>query len=83
MQVFIVDVRSNKRQIKEAVARLYDIQTQKINTLIRYDKSKGVQAQNWAGELGRVLNLEAAACFAVRHRLPLSVHGSQFDAKLV
>lgn len=35
MQVFIVDVRSNKRQIKEAVARLYDIQTQKINTLIR------------------------------------------------
>lgn len=45
MQVFIVDVRSNKRQIKEAVARLYDIQTQKINTLIRYGKSKGVQAQ--------------------------------------
>ena len=38
MQVFIVDVRSNKRQIKEAVARLYDIQTQKINTLIRYVK---------------------------------------------
>ena len=40
MQVFIVDVRSNKRQIKEAVARLYDIQTQKINTLIRYGGSK-------------------------------------------
>ena len=39
MQVFIVDVRSNKRQIKEAVARLYDIQTQKINTLIRYAHS--------------------------------------------
>lgn len=39
MQVFIVDVRSNKRQIKEAVARLYDIQTQKINTLIRYNHS--------------------------------------------
>ena len=35
MQVFIVDVRSNKRQIKEAVSRLYDIQTKKINTLIR------------------------------------------------
>lgn len=36
IQVFIVDVRSNKKQIKEAVRRLYDIQTQKINTLIRY-----------------------------------------------
>ena len=35
MQVFIVDVRANKKQIKEAVGRLYDIQTQKINTLIR------------------------------------------------
>ena len=36
LQVFIVDVRSNKKQIKDAVGRLYDIQTQKINTLIRY-----------------------------------------------
>jgi len=35
VQVFIVDVRANKKQIKEAVGRLYDIQTQKINTLIR------------------------------------------------
>ncbi|KAL0051287.1 hypothetical protein WJX82_004969 [Trebouxia sp. C0006] len=38
--VFIVDVRANKRQIKEAVGRLYDIQTQKINTLIRPDGAK-------------------------------------------
>lgn len=38
--VFIVDVRSNKRQIKEAVSRLYDIQTKKINTLIRPDGEK-------------------------------------------
>ena len=44
MQVFIVDVRSNKRQIKEAVARLYDIQTQKINTLIRYGGSNSLQS---------------------------------------
>ena len=34
-QVFIVDVRANKRQVKDAVSRLYDIQTKKINTLIR------------------------------------------------
>ena len=33
--VFIVDVRSNKRQIKEAVKKLYDVQAAKVNTLIR------------------------------------------------
>eukprot|EP00891_Asterochloris_glomerata_P005541 jgi/Astpho2/5541/fgenesh1_pm.00079_%23_11_t len=38
--VFIVDVRSNKKQIKDAVQRLYDIHTQKINTLIRPDGAK-------------------------------------------
>lgn len=38
--VFIVDSRSNKRQIKDAVARLYDIHTKKINTLIRPDGQK-------------------------------------------
>jgi large subunit ribosomal protein L23Ae len=38
--VFIVDARATKRQIKEAVARLYDIATKKINTLIRPDGAK-------------------------------------------
>jgi len=33
--VFIVDVRANKRQIKDAVKRMYDIQAAKINTLVR------------------------------------------------
>ena len=33
--VFIVDVKSNKRQIKEAVKKLYDVKALKINTLIR------------------------------------------------
>jgi len=36
--VFICDVRANKRQIKEALKKLYDIDTLKINTLIRYVK---------------------------------------------
>ena len=36
LQVFIVDTRANKKQIKDSVHRLYDIQTRKINTLIRY-----------------------------------------------
>lgn len=38
--VFICDVRSNKRQIKEAVKRLYDVDAAKINTLIRPDGTK-------------------------------------------
>ncbi|CAG8649635.1 11095_t:CDS:2, partial [Racocetra fulgida] len=38
--VFIVDVQANKRQIKEAVKKLYDVDAQKINTLIRPDGTK-------------------------------------------
>ncbi|KAH6715312.1 putative 60S ribosomal protein L25 [Leptodontidium sp. MPI-SDFR-AT-0119] len=38
--VFIVDIRANKRQIKEALKKLYDIDTIKINTLVRPDGSK-------------------------------------------
>jgi hypothetical protein len=34
--VFIVDVKSNKRQIKAALKTLYDVETIKLNTLIRY-----------------------------------------------
>jgi large subunit ribosomal protein L23Ae len=33
--VFIVDLKANKRQIKDAVKSMYDIQCQKVNTLIR------------------------------------------------
>jgi len=32
---FIVDIRSNKRQIKAAVKELYEVDTVKVNTLIR------------------------------------------------
>lgn len=39
-QVFIVDTRSSKKQIKAAVSSLYDIQTRRINTLIRPDGAK-------------------------------------------
>lgn len=38
--VFIVDARSNKRQIKDAVKRMYDIECMKVNTLIRPDGAK-------------------------------------------
>ena len=34
--VFIVDVKANKRQIKQALKTLYDVETVKINTLIRW-----------------------------------------------
>ena len=33
--VFIVDTRANKRQITDAVRRMYEIKTAKVNTLIR------------------------------------------------
>jgi len=38
--VFIVDVKANKRQIKDSVKKLYDIDAIKINTLIRPDGTK-------------------------------------------
>lgn len=37
--VFVCDVKANKRQIKEALKKLYDVETVKINTLVRYVKS--------------------------------------------
>lgn len=37
--VFLVDLKSNKRQIKDAIKELYDIKVAKVNTLIRYTPS--------------------------------------------
>lgn len=34
--VFLVHLRSNKPQIKQAVKKLYDIDVAKVNTLVRY-----------------------------------------------
>eukprot|EP01041_Mallomonas_annulata_P004751 gene4751-9436_t len=38
--VFIVDLKSNKKQIKDAVKKLYEIKALKVNTLIRPDGQK-------------------------------------------
>ncbi|KAI5800060.1 putative 60S ribosomal protein L25, partial [Geopyxis carbonaria] len=38
--VFIVDIKANKRQIKDAVKTLYDVDAVKVNTLIRPDGRK-------------------------------------------
>ncbi|KAI8804286.1 ribosomal protein L23a-like protein [Cladochytrium replicatum] len=38
--VFICDVRANKRQIRDAVKKLYDVDSQRINTLVRPDGTK-------------------------------------------
>eukprot|EP00798_Chlamydomonas_sp_ICE-L_P017657 gene17657-24004_t len=38
--VFIVDLKASKKQIRDSVQRMYDIQTKKINTLIRPDGLK-------------------------------------------
>jgi len=35
-----VDLRATKKQVKEAVAKMYDVQTKKVNTLIRPDGLK-------------------------------------------
>ena len=34
--VFLVDIKANKRQIKDAVKKLWDVQAAKVNTLIRF-----------------------------------------------
>ena len=50
VQVFIVDLKAGKKLIKDAVQRLYDIQTKKINTLIRYRAVPGAggeQGGDW------------------------------------
>ncbi|KAL5986118.1 60S ribosomal protein L23A [Asimina triloba] len=38
--VFIVDIRADKKKIKAAVKKMYDIQTKKVNTLVRPDGTK-------------------------------------------
>ncbi|KAK2109629.1 60S ribosomal protein L23A [Saguinus oedipus] len=38
--VFIVDVKANKHQMKQAVKKLYDIDVAKVSTLIRPDGEK-------------------------------------------
>jgi len=43
--VFIVNVKANKRQIKEALKKMYDVDTVKVNTLIRPDGSKKAYAR--------------------------------------
>jgi large subunit ribosomal protein L23Ae len=43
--VFIVNVKANKYQIKAALKQLYDVETVKINTLIRPDGTKKAYAR--------------------------------------
>mmetsp|Transcript_48108 Transcript_48108/g.114326 ORF Transcript_48108/g.114326 Transcript_48108/m.114326 type:complete len:167 (+) Transcript_48108:81-581(+) len=38
--VFLVDIRADKRKIKDAVKEMYDVQCAKVNTLIRPDGQK-------------------------------------------
>ncbi|KAK7394246.1 hypothetical protein VNO78_14768 [Psophocarpus tetragonolobus] len=38
--VFVVDLRADKKKIKDAVKKMYDIQAKKVNTLIRPDGTK-------------------------------------------
>ncbi|XP_031501534.1 60S ribosomal protein L23A-like [Nymphaea colorata] len=38
--VFIVDIRADKKKIKAAVKKMYEIQAKKVNTLVRPDGTK-------------------------------------------
>jgi len=38
--VFIVDLQANKRHIKDAIHKMYEIKALKVNTLIRPDGTK-------------------------------------------
>ena len=40
--VFIVDVKANKHQIKQAVKKLYDIDVAKVNTVMKPNGEKKV-----------------------------------------
>ena len=44
--VFIVDTRSTKRQITDAVRRMYEIKTAKVNTLVRC--ALGAMMERWS-----------------------------------
>ena len=44
--VFIVDTKANKRQIKMALKKMYDVDTVKVNTLIRYGEI-GFPSLSW------------------------------------
>ncbi len=59
-QVFLVDLKADKKMIKAAVARLYDIQCKKVNTLIRYQAS-GVLLLS---PLRQLAGSKISACFA-------------------
>ena len=45
--VFIVDIKANKRQIKDSIKKLYDVDTVKVRTLIR---CVGGLSSGWAQE---------------------------------
>ncbi|MES1912610.1 MAG: hypothetical protein MHM6MM_004856 [Cercozoa sp. M6MM] len=56
---FIVDVRSNKRQIKQAIKELYEVDVAKVNTLIRPDVSFAFRSACWVWRFGLLLPLAA------------------------
>ena len=48
--VFVCDVKSNKRQIKEALKKLYNVDCIKVNTLIRYVFRRVKGELGWSGD---------------------------------
>ena len=76
--VFIVDTRANKRQITDAVRRMYEIKTAKVNTLIRCANATREprtlislrRLRGGAASGGRAAAALCAAAMAAWRRLP-------------
>lgn len=68
--VFIVDLKANKRQIKQAVKKLYDVDAVKINTLIRCVMGPSLLSEQDVQPGNSVLYVNGAltdiACFQAR-----------------
>lgn len=45
--VFIVDIRADKKKIKDAVKKMYDIQAKKVNTLVRLVYNPYLSVHEW------------------------------------
>ena len=68
--VFIVDIKANKRQIKAALKTLYDVETVKVNTLVRYVMlHHHVEREGGIGNVGECADLGMRTGQMVARRL--------------
>ena len=85
--VFIVDTRANKRQITDAVRRMYEIKTAKVNTLIRCVLHHSRRSAPDAAASSRAASSSSSSSSsspAASHKRPERVNGAAvFDTQRV